>query len=291
MKHTLFIPFLALLVLSCGKETGTEKKTDSDQHAFVLAKQEFYKNLLEPTEVAVKLQASEAKFNPQLLNDPTHYALYAGEKIKAAANMGIYLSDLNYSVAYAQASAISSYFESVNGLSKVIGIQEETLKFLMKRYQANIANHDSVKNVMTDLLTASTQGLQAMDKEKLAGVAMGAYQIENLHIVLGILKSYPKNSADTTTLSSLSKIVLQQKKSIETIYQFLMSISDPLDPHKNPNYPYYVQSFQELIRLYDKWNVGENTNPAQMKGILTDTAVVELNEKVNAIRFKIVDTE
>lgn len=291
MKHIFFLLFFALFILSCGKEAETEKKAGPDQHAFVLAKQEFYKNLLEPSAVAAKLQASEAPFNPKLLNDPTHYSLYAGEKIKAAANMGIYLSDLNYSVAYAQPSAISSYFEAANGLSKVIGIQEETLKFLMKRYQANIANNDSVKNVMADLLTASTQGLQADDKEKLAGVAMGAYQIENLHLALGILSSYPKNSTDSTTLSSLFKIVLEQKKPIQTTYQFLQSISDPLDPHKNPNYPYYVQSFQELIGLYEKWKASENMGSAQLKDLMSNNTISELTEKVNAIRSKIVSTE
>lgn len=288
MKHILLAPLFAMLVLSCGKDSESSDKAVSSSPAFAVEREAFYRSLLAPTEVAAQL-ASAAEFNPALMNSPTIYSLYARQKLKAAANLGVYLSDLNYSIAYSQKTFIKEYFESVNALSKAVGIQEQTLQFLLKRYQDNISRNDSIKKVMTDLLTASTQGLQTADKEELAGVAMAGYQIENLYIVLGIIKAYPHilpKDAEMRMRDPLSKIILNQKPTIETTYRFLLRISDPLNPHKNPNYPFYVKSFEELINV-----LGKLKETSTSSELMNDELLEELSEKVNTIRTKIVSTE
>ena len=291
MKSFLFAPLLLSLIFSCGN--NSEKTKSLESNTFAVERHAFFQQLMEPTEVAALLQASAAEFDPKLMNNPALYSLYAGNKVKAAANMGIYLSDLNYGIAYTQ--PVKDYFEAAQGLSKTIGIEEETLQFLVKRYNDHLNQNDSVKKVVSDLLTKSTLDLKGTDKEKLAGIAMAAYQIENLHITLGILESYPKDmlpeDARAAILAPLFKIVLSQKSSIETTYHFFLTFSDPLDPHKNPNYLYYVKAFEELIEVYKKLNVEEKIAANHYSELMTNTVIWELNEKVTAIRSKIVSTE
>ena len=109
-----------------------------------------------PAEAAAQLQATGADFNASLMRDPKKYAQYMSDSVKAAANMGIYLSDLNYSVAYKQAANTKEYFTAAHELSKAIGGEKGTLEFLMKRYNDNIPQNDSVKSVVKDLLEKST---------------------------------------------------------------------------------------------------------------------------------------
>ncbi|HEY5748771.1 MAG TPA: hypothetical protein VIU12_22030 [Chryseolinea sp.] len=294
MKKIVFILLLGSVAVSCqkSKET-TESANGSDTTtAYDEQRKMFFNNLMEPAEVAAQLQFTAAEFNPALMSDPKGYVQYTGNEVKAAANLGIYLSDLNYSIAYKQAATTKEYFTAAHELSKAIGGEKGVMEFLMKRYQDNINQNDSVKNVVGDLLKKSTSQLQGTEKEKLAGIAMAAYQIENLHLVLGTLESYPKDmlpdDARTVILVPLFKVALNQRGNVQNIYNFLKTYSDPKDPDKNPNYPYYANAFEELIAVYQKLNVEEKIATNKGLEIMNDAVVKELSEKVNAIRNKIV---
>jgi len=292
MRRILFVLIIGSLTISCQK---TKESTASEKQAFSAERNTFFSNLMDPAEVAVQIQSTAAKFNPGVLNDPKNYSIYYSNEVKEAANMGIYLSDLNYCIAYSKSDFSKEYFTAAYELSRAMGVEKTVLEFLMQRYNTNLAQNDSVKNVVTDLLLKSTRGLQGTELEKLAGVAMSAYQIENLHIALGIIESYPKDmlpdDVRMIVLIPLYKVVLKQRNNIATIQNFLKTFSDPLDPNKNPNFPYYSNALSELIGVYDRLKVDEKIANNQGVELLNDVVMKELSEKVNAIRDKIVSVE
>src|SRR5688572_8338596 len=293
MKKILFVLLLGSLTLSCqkSKENSENQATTADSTSFTNERNTFFSNLLAPSEAAAQLQATGAEFNASLMHDPKKYAQYASNDVKAAANMGIYLSDLNYSVAYKQTANTKEYFTAAHELSKAIGMEQGTLDFLSQRYNDNIAHNDSVKSVMKDLLAKSTQGLQGTEREKLAGVAMAAYQIENLHLALGVIDAYPDDmlpsDARTVILIPIYKMVLGQEENIQTIYNFLKSYSNP----ENPNYQYYSNAFEELIAVYNRLNVDERIAKNQGIELMNDAVMKELTQKVDAIRNKVTSAE
>jgi hypothetical protein len=298
MKKIIFILLLGSAVVSCQKSKETTESASATPAAsdtataFDAQRKMFFNNLMEPAEVAAQLQFTAAEFNRSLMSDPKTYTQYTGNEVKAAANLGIYLSDLNYSIAYKQAATTKEYFTAAHELSKAIGGEKGVMEFLMKRYNDNISKNDSVKSVVSDLLKKSTSQLQGTEKEKLAGIAMAAYQIENLHLVLGTLETYPKDmlpgDARTVILVPLFKVALNQRGNVQNIYNFLKSYTDPSDPDKNPNYPYYANAFEELIGVYQRLNVEDKIANNKGLEIMNDAVVKELSEKVNAIRNKIV---
>jgi hypothetical protein len=293
MKKLLCLVLLSTLALSCQKNKSAEEAQVSS--TFEAEREAFFANIATPGEAAAGLQATAAEFNPSLLNDPKAASSYTTNEIKAAANLGIYLSDLNYSIAYQQTANTKELFTAAHDLSKYIGLEQSFLDFLMKRYTENITQHDSAKAVINDLFEKSTAGFKGTEREKLVGIAMAAYQIENLHLALGIIQSYPKDmlpdDARIQILIPVFRLVLEQQKNIETIYAFLKSIGDPLNPEKNPNYAYYSTAFEELIALYKRLDVSEKI--ANNKGIelMNDAVVQELSAKVDAIRSKVVSAE
>jgi hypothetical protein len=293
MKQIVFFLLLGSLIISCQK--SKENAAVEESKAFEVERNTFFANLLAPAEGAARIQATAAEFNASLMNDPKVYAQYAANEVKAAANLGVYLSDMNYCIAYTQTAQTKEYFTAAHELSKAVGGEKDVLEFLIKRYNENLENNDSVKNVVTDLLKKSTLDLKGTEKEKLAGIAMAAYQIETLHIALGILQSYPKDmlpeDARIVILVPLFKMVLSQQTNVENIYSYLKTLSDPQSPDQNPNYPYYANAFEELIAVYKKLNVNEKIANNQGLELMNDAVVLELSEKVNAIRNKIVSAE
>lgn len=294
MRQLLFVLMLGSLAISCQKSKETANDAPESQ-AFEAARSSFFNNLFVPAEAAAQIQATAAEFNAGLMNDPNVFSQYTGDEVKAALNMGVYLSDLNYCVAYSQKPFVKEYFTSAHELSKAIGIEKNVLDFLMTRYNENIEQNDSVKKVVTDLLAKSTYALQGTEKEKLAGVAMVAFQIENLHLALGTLESYPKDilpdDARTVILVPLFKMVLGQRDNVQNIYNFVRTFHDPNNPEENPNYPYYANALEELLAVYDKLNVEEKIDNNQGVELMNDAVVMELSEKVDAIRSKMVSAE
>lgn len=291
MKNLLPILLLITLVLSCQKKNTEEAVSTS----FAAERDAFFANMVTPGEASAALQATAAEFNASLMNDPKLASGYTTNEVKAAANLGIYLSDLNYSIAYKQTANTKELFTAAHDLSKYIGLEQGFLDFLMKRYTENISQHDSAKAVIDDLFEKSTTGFKGTEREKLVGIAMAAYQIENLHLGVGIIQSFPKDmlpdDARTQILIPVFRMILNQQKNIETIYAFLKTVGDPLNPEKNPNFAYYSQAFEELIAVYKKLNVQEKIANNQGIELMKDEVVQELSTKIDAIRSKAVSQE
>ncbi len=224
-----FIALASLIILfSCQKKSEETTTEAPATPSFENERKAFFNSLLRQSDAAARLQATGADFNASLLNDPKNFASYANNEVKAAANLGVYLADLNYSIAYKQSDHVKAIFPAAHTLSKSVGIEQGILDFLMKRYNDNLAKNDSVKAVVDGLYASATKNVEGTTREKLVGIAMSAYQIENLHLALGIIKSYPKDmlptDARTQILVPVFRFVLEQKNNVEIIYGFLKSI-------------------------------------------------------------------
>ncbi len=290
MRNFIALAILSAMSFSC--QPAKDKEDDTlESQSFEAEKNAFYNYLQAPKEVAAQLQGTAADFNPELINS-NPFSSYVTDDGKAAANLGIYLADLNYCIAYGQRDHVSTLFNASKELGATIGIERTVLDFLMKRFEANINQNDSVKAVVGDLFESSTADLQGTDRERLVGIAMSAYQIENLHLVLGTIETYPRDilpdDARTAILIPLFRMVLEQESNVETIYNFLKTISNP---DENQNYIYYANAFEELIAVYQRLNVDEKIANNQGAELLTDEVVMELSTKVDAIRSKAVSVE
>ena len=291
MKNLLCLIFVATFIFSCQKSKPLVEETPPDSVSFENERNAFFDNLKTPVEAAAILQSTGADFNASLINDFSKHTEYAKDQVKAAANLGVYLSDLNYSVAYQKSADTKELFTASLALSKAIGVDQNVLDFLLERYTKNIAQNDSAKHLIIALYDRSTANLKDTESERLVGIAMAAYQIENLHLALGLIRTYPKDmlptDARTQILVPIFKMVLDQKMNVENIYGFLKSIADP----EHPNYSYYATAFENLIKTYDKLNITEKIANNQGLELMKDEVVNELSEKVEAIRGKIVSAE
>lgn len=293
MNYTLGIPIALLVLSSCLKKDSTEQQKITV--AFEKNREAFFNNLRSPTELADQLKASAVEYHAGLIHDPKGVASYTVNEVKAAANLGIYLADLNYSVVFNQPSSTQELFSAAHSLSKIIGLEQDVLAFLLKRYEANLEQNDSVKVIMNELFEKATAGLRGTDREKLVGITMAAYEIENLHLLLGTLSAFPKdmNAPDNyiQAVMPLFRMVLQQQETIEITYQFLQSIGDPMNPKKNPNFAYYSSAYLNLIDIYKRLPLEEQITNNQGMDFMNNAVVLELQDGVEVIRSKIISTE
>lgn len=268
---------LQLAVIMATLSCTSKQDTPAENRTYTAVWETFYANLSDPSE-ASQLASGLTGFNRSLLNNPNLFHLYIRNQSQAAANLGVYMADLNYCILFKKSDESEKYFNATYELSKVIGVEKSTLQFLMKRYEENLTQEDSVKMILQHLLEKSSVGIQGPDRERLAGIAIASYQIENLHLVLSTLESYPSSltAAQNKSKDLLLNYIINQRGTFEGIYNFFRTHSDPLDPNRNPNYPFFDNALRELIGVY---------NNVTKENLQLD----ELKAKVDAIRTKIIN--
>jgi hypothetical protein len=276
------------VLVSCQqKKESTDENPAAD---ITVVRDAIFSHMVTPGEAAAKLKSIGADYNPALLNDPAKFSNYVTAENKAAVNLGIYLSDLNYCIAYQQRDAVKNYFNSSLELAKTIKAKKEILDFITTRYAKNIEQNDSVSSYLSQLADGSISSLKDTDRERLAGITLSAYYIENLHIALGIIETYPKDilptDARTQILVPAFQLVLSQKERVKTIYNYLKATAK----EDSPDYMYYKNALEELIGVYEKLNLDEKIKNNQVHELLTDEVIKELSEKVNKIRDKAVSS-
>jgi hypothetical protein len=288
-KFLLFFLLSGLVACNSKKDNAPSPQTE----AFAAERSAFFDYLKKPEDARLQLKPVGSLFDSSLLNNTRQVYQYAGNDIKAAANLGIYLADLNYCVLFGKNKFTKQYFAATVELSKVVGIEKSALTFLENRYAANITRSDSLQAVVDSLFARSVRDRKGSQKEKLAGIAMATYQIENLHLALTSLEAFPENLTDDQqeTTAQLLTMVLRQHSNVLIIYNFFKTFSDPQDPAKNPNYPFYENSLRELIGIYQEINYVAPLDTNAVRSIMHEAALRELHEKVITIRSKIISLE
>lgn len=280
--------FSIVLLVSC----QTRREKENPVSAIYSAEREiFYNYLSNRLATFEELAPGLTTFQSTLPNDPNRYSDYQHHDTKAAANTGVYMADLYYCILAQENDMSYKYFQSVAALSKTLGVEELQIDNLVGRYGKNLNNYDSLKGIATQLLKHTTLDLEN-DRERLAGIAMATYQIENLYLALSILESYPENPSELEagTKLSLQAKVFSQRANLEIIYNFLRSITDPLDPQSNPNYPFYDAELRGLIGIYQQLDA-ENAGQAEIDPLKNQKTIAELFKNIKDLRTKIVSKE
>lgn len=287
----MLLPLILLALVAC--QPKNKNAASPQEEAFIAERNAFFSSLKKPEDARLRLKPALAFFDSSLLHDPGLVYQYAGSDVKTAANLGIYLADLNYCILFEKGHFTQQYFSAAIELSKVIGLEKTTVEFLEKRYAENINRSDSVQAIVDSLFARTIRDRQGTQREKLAGIAMATYQIENLHLALSTLASFPASPTQDQlgTAAQLLDLVLQQHSNVLIIYNFIKTFSDPQDPDKNPNYPFFENSLRELIGIYQRIDYVAPVDNNEALNILSEAATKELHERVMMIRSKIVSLE
>lgn len=247
--HILCVLAFCFLAGSCSNTS--EKKPPEQSRAFTVERDNFFNDLKHHSEISTLVPGLPA-YDATLVHDAGNYSQYAGNGVKAAVNLGIYISDLNYSVAFRQRDQAKMFFNAAYELSKAIQVEQKALGFLRTRYESNLENNDSLRTVVNQLFSASTIQLEGRDQERMAGLAMAGYQLENLHLALNTLAKMSGRLTPEQELAktSLVNYIISQRGRWEIIYNFIKVHTDPLDPDRNPDYPFFDNALRELLTTY-----------------------------------------
>ncbi len=293
-KRSLFLAlsmFIVMCLASCGS-SGSDKGNNSDEFKEAegsLQKQieEVIYNIPSPTEIPYLLQATGAEYDESLVNPRTKTDQYASRTDKAAMNLGVYTADIGYLTSYDKTQEAIDYLNSCKTLADNLGVIGTFDIEILKRFEANISQKDSLANLLNETVQQTEKFLKDDSRNKLAAMVVAGSFVEGLHISTGLINSYPKNilpdDARNLILTPLMQVVLNQKKSVTDLLKMLTAV-EQTDPVTG-----MVSDLQELEKAYASLNIEEQIHKNRADLVLTDKNLAQISIIVAKMRKSIVD--
>lgn len=289
----IFLSFLAVLGLwSCG---GSKEDQTQNSDEFAEAEgtvkdniEQLVYNIPSPSEIPYLLQATGAEYNQSLLNDRKKADSYGSRPDKAALNLGIYTTDIGYLSSYDKTQEAIDYLSTSKKLADNLGVIGTFDTEVLKSFESNIGNKDSLANILNNAVKSTDKYLQDDSKNRLAALLLTGSFVEGLYISTGLIKTYPKDilpdDARNLILTPLIQVILNQEKSVDEMAKMLASLKDQSEPIASLN-----TDILALQASYRALNIEEQLKNNRSDLVLTDKHLSEITTIVEKMRKSIVD--
>lgn len=192
---------------SCGSgTTDTIKETKDSVSATAVKdttkKQNVFYSIPSPIQLGQFLKRSGASYDLKTLN-PLDNATKYSTTTKKALNLGVYGADLSYSAIFNQTQEIQSYLNGSKKLAEDLGISNSFSKETIKRMESNIANKDSVLQIISEIFLNSNESLKDNDQAGISSLVISGGFIEGLYVGTHVAKTVKKNEGIITRLAEL----------------------------------------------------------------------------------------
>jgi hypothetical protein len=290
LRAPLLVISVALAIVSCGPSAKQEDKSEEFKQAQESLKdqiQDVVYNIPSPSEIPYLLQATGADFNQSLVNDRKKVDQYATRNDKAALNLGIYAADIGYLSSYDKTQEAIEYLGVAKGLADNLGVIGSFDPEVLKRFEANISNKDSLAALLNQSVQKTDKYLKDDSRNKLAALMVTGSFIEGLSISTGLIKTYPKNllpnDQRNLVLTPLIRVILEQEKSVDELIKMLSAV-DQAEPVAG-----IVADLTALQASYRALNIDEQIKNNKANLVLTDKNLVDITEIVNKLRSSIIE--
>lgn len=291
LSYYLLALSTAFFLGSCGSSSkDSSQNTDEFKQAEESLKdqiQDVVYNIPSPSEIPYLLQQTGAEFNQSLLNDRKKVDQYLTRNDKAALNLGVYAADIGYLSSYDKTQEAIDYLNSAKKLADNLGIIGSFDGDVLKQFEANISNKDSLASLLNKSVQKTDKYLKDDSRNKLAALMITGSFIEGLSISTGLIKTYPKDllkdDQRNLVLTPLMRVILEQEKSVDELVKMLSTVeqSDPITA---------IQAdLTALQASYRALNIDEQIKNNRSAMVLSDKNLIEITKIVEKMRKGIVE--
>lgn len=268
------------------EESSTPKAKSSGSSVLKVGDKLF--NLPSPLETAMLIEEVGGDFTESLLNPIVDTGQYS-VKEKQAMNLGVYGADLGYCLIYNQSQKAFTLLATTKKLGTELGISPALYKGLIKRFEGNMENKDSLLIFVSELNRLSDEYLKENESEDLSAMILYGGWVESLYFVSELSKSLDNDKLrarvgeQKNTLENLIGLVTQQNTDgrFDDILASLNDLKTSIAKVKT-TYSYFepeTKADQKLTIIKSKSSVE-----------LDDALMEEISNKISVLRNNIITT-
>jgi len=129
--------------------------------------------------------------NPELLGDPVLSQLFPPDSADYFINitqksffLGVYLSDLVYTIIYDQRTRFFDYYNTVLDLSRDLGIKQTFTETYLKKFQESY-QQDSIKKIINDAIVKTCRFLDESNQISILPFMLIGSWAESMYLIIG----------------------------------------------------------------------------------------------------------
>jgi len=241
-------------------DQGIGSKIEDTTHTKKVSK--IFYNVPPPFEMTKLIQESGAEYIEDILNSPENQYKYL-TTADAAINLGVYGADLSYTRMFDQIQKSISYLSSLKTLSDELGIPNDKGSMAVNRLEENMANRDSILQIISDTYANADAYLKESDRGNTATLVILGGWVEGLYIATSL--------AESTENKRIIKRIAEQKYSLNNLIELLKFYKE------DKTIEYYTPKLLELKKVFDKITItytkGEVITNKETKMTIIDSKV------------------
>ncbi len=236
LKITFAFVFSLLLMASCGSKNKQAEET-SDTFSiedYIKTAESVEPNLDNVDQIFTALYMVHAGYYDELTNDPYSAHSYKNSYPIAAANLGIYMTDIVYHLYGESNESMFLSFAAAQELAKYIGIESEFASWTIENLEGSTMKRDTITILFNNLLKDSKN--YSSEKEVVfvhTAFLTGSF-VEKLYISSNLLKQKMNeeefSKEEEADIRKLLVIYLNQMNpSTEILYKAILQQKDQLE--------------------------------------------------------------
>jgi hypothetical protein len=199
----------------------------------------------------------------------------------------VYTADIGYLTSYEKTQEAIDYLNACKSLADYLGIIGTFDVEILRRFEANIANKDSLATLLDESIKQTEKFLKDDTRNKQAALVVAGSFVEGLHISTGLVNSYPKDllptDARNVILTPVIQVILNQQKSVSELLKMLSAI-EQTDPVSG-----MVRDLKELEAAYAALNIEDQIKNNRADLVLSDKNLETISAVVAKMRQSIVE--
>jgi hypothetical protein len=275
--------FCIFVLIGCGTKKGDEGKIDKEVFDAAAVRDDVLKSL-RSSQITRELKFSRQLFDNGLLNDVdrTNHYLKKGNKGAAAANLGIYMSDLSCLIAHGKRDEASRYFQACLALSEFVGMKKQFSQAIHLGFNEIIAGDKNLENSLAVLFKDAGNTAQEEEFKKLHASALTGYYIEELYLLGIYLKSYRSTDGSDSLFFAALGAFANQKDELNNLITYFDHVQLK---------PAGISAYQDLLSLQSKYMEMDSKQLLQEsdpKVVLRDKTLQDIFDVLFSLRQRVV---
>lgn len=249
------LPFLILILsvfaFSCRQKPPAKEpfipafstyKTDSTGVVLPVEKNVIFYGILTPVEVCGIFNRLGVPHDNSILNPTSQRDQYLSSS-KASLNTGIYGVDFGYLKIFGVGQEMIDYMVTIREMSNKLGIPDHYLTEPLKRIQGDMAEADTIMDLMNHAFFNMEAHLRTDGRESTAGLMVLGGWVEALYIATQLI--YDPQNPDPEVVQKIA----EQKYTLTSLLSFLKNYYD------DPVVVYYTKKLKYLQKYFDSFDI------------------------------------
>lgn len=228
-----------------------------------------------PLQIASIFKKSGLKYIEGLTNAEANINKYTTMHSKAI-NMGVYSADLAYCVLNKQTQQSLNYIKTVRQLGEQLGLGGAFENDLLKRFEKNMNNEDSLAYIVAELQMQTDMYLEENDQKHMTPVMFAGAWVESMYIAAKV-NEQGKNKKIADKLS-------EQMVILSKIIGALKSYQEQNNDIKNLS-----MELEKIQAVYESAKPARTENEEDAEVVLTEDNLTKISAAITELRNKLIN--